>query len=139
MTSAKSVDPDKMQHYAAFHQRLHCLTKYPFMGFQYLSNRQTREFIFGAHANPSLINGGYQLNTGVYRKYKSYILIHHLLELLIWLVSCSQCQTQDFTWHDSTYKKWMFCFQVNLEITLFFYNLDKWVQILEQNITESFG
>ena len=30
-----SVDPDEMQHYAAFHLGLHCLTKYPFRGFQY--------------------------------------------------------------------------------------------------------
>ena len=31
-----SVDPDKMQHYAAFHLalKLHCLPKYPFRGFQ---------------------------------------------------------------------------------------------------------
>ena len=27
------VDPDKMQHYAAFHLGLHCLQKYSFMGF----------------------------------------------------------------------------------------------------------
>ena len=30
-----SVDPDEMQHYAAFHLGLHCLPKYPFRGFQY--------------------------------------------------------------------------------------------------------
>ena len=34
MTSAKSVDPDEMPHYAAFHLGLHFLQKYPFMGFQ---------------------------------------------------------------------------------------------------------
>ena len=28
-----SADPDEMQHYAAFHQGLHSLPKYPFMGF----------------------------------------------------------------------------------------------------------
>ena len=32
---ANSVDPDEMQHYAAFHLGLHCLPKYPFRGFQY--------------------------------------------------------------------------------------------------------
>ena len=32
---ANSADPDEMQHYAAFHQGLHCLTKYPIRGFQY--------------------------------------------------------------------------------------------------------
>ena len=34
---ANSADPDKMQHYAAFHLGLHCLPKYmyPFRGFQY--------------------------------------------------------------------------------------------------------
>ena len=32
-TSAKSEDPDEMQHYAAFHLGLHCLQKYPFRGF----------------------------------------------------------------------------------------------------------
>ena len=31
---ANSVDPDEMQHYAAFHLGLHCLSKkYPFRGF----------------------------------------------------------------------------------------------------------
>ena len=30
-----SVDPDEMQHYAAFHQCLHCLPKYLFSGLQY--------------------------------------------------------------------------------------------------------
>ena len=34
LTSAKSVDPDEMQHYAAFHLGLHCLQKYWFRGFQ---------------------------------------------------------------------------------------------------------
>ena len=33
LTSAKSADPDEMQHYAAFHLGLHCLPKYPIMGF----------------------------------------------------------------------------------------------------------
>ena len=28
-----SVDPDQMQHYAAFHLGLHCLQLYSFMGF----------------------------------------------------------------------------------------------------------
>ena len=28
-----SVDPDEMQHYAAFHLGLHCLQKYSFRGF----------------------------------------------------------------------------------------------------------
>ena len=32
---ANSVDPDEMQHYAAFHLVLHCLPKYPFRGFLY--------------------------------------------------------------------------------------------------------
>ena len=32
---ANSVDPDEMQHYAAFHLGLHCLPKYPFRGFLY--------------------------------------------------------------------------------------------------------
>ena len=31
-----SVDPDEMQHYAAFHLGLHCLQKYSFMGFPVL-------------------------------------------------------------------------------------------------------
>ena len=35
LTSAKSVDPDEMWHYAAFYLGLHCLQKYPFRGFQY--------------------------------------------------------------------------------------------------------
>ena len=30
---ANSADPDKMQHYAAFHLALHCLPKYLFRGF----------------------------------------------------------------------------------------------------------
>ena len=30
-----SVDPDEMQHNAAFHQGYHCLPKYPFRGIQY--------------------------------------------------------------------------------------------------------
>ena len=29
-----NVDPDEMQHYAAFHLGLHCLHKYPSRGFQ---------------------------------------------------------------------------------------------------------
>ena len=32
---ASSVDPDEMQHSAAFHLGLHCLLKYLFSGFQY--------------------------------------------------------------------------------------------------------
>ena len=32
-TFTNSVDPDEMQHYAAFHLGLHCLQKYSFMGF----------------------------------------------------------------------------------------------------------
>ena len=32
---ANSVDPDEMQHYAAFHQGLHCLPKYSFSGLQH--------------------------------------------------------------------------------------------------------
>ena len=35
LTSAKSVEPDEMQHYAAFRLGLHCLQKYPFRGYQY--------------------------------------------------------------------------------------------------------
>ena len=31
---ANSVDPDEMLHYAAFHQGLHCLSKYLLAGFQ---------------------------------------------------------------------------------------------------------
>ena len=31
---ANSVDPDEMQHYAAFHLGLHCLQKHPFRGFK---------------------------------------------------------------------------------------------------------
>ena len=30
-----SVDPDEMQHYAAFHLGLHCLQNYKFRGFLY--------------------------------------------------------------------------------------------------------
>ena len=30
---ANSTDHDEMQHNAAFHLGLHCLPKYPFMGF----------------------------------------------------------------------------------------------------------
>ena len=32
-TFTNSVDPDEMQHYAAFHLGLHCLQKYLFRGF----------------------------------------------------------------------------------------------------------
>ena len=32
---ANSVDPDEMQHYAAFHLDLDCSPKYPFSGLQY--------------------------------------------------------------------------------------------------------
>ena len=32
-TLTNSVDPDEMQHYAAFHLGLHCLQKYSFKGF----------------------------------------------------------------------------------------------------------
>ena len=32
-TFTNSVDPDKMQHYAAFHLGLHCLQNYSFRGF----------------------------------------------------------------------------------------------------------
>ena len=31
---ANSVDPDEMQHYAAFYLGLYCLPKFPFRGFQ---------------------------------------------------------------------------------------------------------
>ena len=34
VTLTKSVDPDEMQHYAAFHLGLHCLQKYSFRSFQ---------------------------------------------------------------------------------------------------------
>ena len=30
-----SADPDEMLHYAAFHEGLHCLSKYPFRGFPF--------------------------------------------------------------------------------------------------------
>ena len=43
--SAKSVDPDEMQHYAAFHLGLHCLPKYPFWGFP-VYNGLRNELIF---------------------------------------------------------------------------------------------
>ena len=32
-TFTNSIDPDEMQHYAAFHLGLHCLQKYSFRGF----------------------------------------------------------------------------------------------------------
>ena len=32
--TAKSVDPDEMQHYAVFHLGLYCLQKYSFRGIQ---------------------------------------------------------------------------------------------------------
>ena len=32
---ANSAGPNEMQHYAAFHQGLHCSPNYTFMGFQY--------------------------------------------------------------------------------------------------------
>ena len=32
-TLANSVDPNEMQHYAAFHLGLYCLEKYSFRGF----------------------------------------------------------------------------------------------------------
>ena len=35
-TLTNSVDPDEMPHYAAFHLGLHCLSKYPFRGLQYI-------------------------------------------------------------------------------------------------------
>ena len=35
LTLANSANPDKMQHYAAFHLGIYCLSKYPFRGFQY--------------------------------------------------------------------------------------------------------
>ena len=36
---ANCVDPDEMQHYAAFHLGLHCFPKYLFMGFWYTQGR----------------------------------------------------------------------------------------------------
>ena len=36
-TLTNSVDPDEIPHYAAFNQDLHCLSMYPFRGFQYYS------------------------------------------------------------------------------------------------------
>ena len=33
LTFTNSVGPDEMQHYAAFHQGLHCLQKNSFRGF----------------------------------------------------------------------------------------------------------
>ena len=33
LTFTNCVDPDEMQHYAAFHLALHCLPKYPLIGF----------------------------------------------------------------------------------------------------------
>ena len=34
-----SVDPDEMLHYAAFHLGLHCLQKYPLLGFPYTKGK----------------------------------------------------------------------------------------------------
>ena len=34
-TFTNSVEPDELQHYAAFHLGLHCLQKYSFRGFPY--------------------------------------------------------------------------------------------------------
>ena len=48
---ANSVDPDEMQHYAAFHLGLHCLRKVPAWGFPVYKgkcisrrHKQTKEF-----------------------------------------------------------------------------------------------
>ena len=40
-TFSNSVDPDEMQHYAAFHLGLHCLQKYSFRGFPNTKARLT--------------------------------------------------------------------------------------------------
>ena len=41
-----SADPDEMQHYAAFHLGLHCLSKYQFRGFQHTKGLQfKKEFL----------------------------------------------------------------------------------------------
>ena len=34
--TVNSEDPNEMQHTAAFHKGLHCLSKYHFRGFQYI-------------------------------------------------------------------------------------------------------
>ena len=39
-TLTNSVDPDEMQHYAASHLSLHCLSKYQFSGFPYAKDEQ---------------------------------------------------------------------------------------------------
>ena len=33
LTFTSNVDPDEMQHYAAFHRGLHCLQNYPYKEF----------------------------------------------------------------------------------------------------------
>ena len=44
LTFTNSVDPDEMQHYAAFNLGLHCLQKYPFRGFPVYKG--LRNFVF---------------------------------------------------------------------------------------------
>ena len=44
-TFTNSVDPDEMQHYAAFHLSLHCLQKYSFRGFLYTKGKAHTENI----------------------------------------------------------------------------------------------
>ena len=41
-TFTDSVDPDDMQHYAAFHLGLHCLKKYSLRGFSCLKKYSLR-------------------------------------------------------------------------------------------------
>ena len=54
-----SADPDEMQHYAAFHLDLHCLTKNPFR----VSNIQgvkgiTKDLIYPGAKEPEIMEGG---------------------------------------------------------------------------------
>ena len=44
-TFTNSVDPDQMQHYAAFHLGLHCLQKYSFRGFRMQRVKKTEVLI----------------------------------------------------------------------------------------------
>ena len=52
-TLTNNVDSYEMQHNAAFHLGLHCLSKCPFRGFQYTKGKVNEVVLYSLHSMPS--------------------------------------------------------------------------------------
>ena len=75
-TLANSEDPNEMQHYAAFHQSLHCLLKWAATLKASESEMHTIIKPCIMQSATSLIKIGYKINVRAIRKSKYRLLLH---------------------------------------------------------------